>query len=548
MQVVQLQCRRCKEVKALEEFDRDFFQKQGYDVYCHDCRTEIERKSQALSEKQCRQCGRVKPVSAFGRNASTRDGYYKECLECQEENVHRRRERAAKNHWKGEMGTCTYCGMLKPSYELTAARFHTAWGKARYCRSCIALMSEKTIAEYEAAREQRGWVVQKRCKICGRVLPADRFHLNRRLKDGFSDRCIECSNERHKQWVKRSCERRQNKIVSSNMVKECSRCHQLKPLSSFSKNVNLVDGYSHVCIACVGKVRAENMAVWSAERKEKGVIVRERRCAVCGRVLPVSMFSKNRETKSGFYTVCKACYRKKERVVFSRWEKERRQAAFEFSLETVTEKTCLSCGRVLPLSAFWRRTASKDGYNPYCRECLLRKDKERDARLKQQGFPEERLPVEKQCSRCLRILPGALFRRNCLMPDGLDSYCKECREVYYSAYKVRPEVKQRIAEYAHRPEVMEKKRAHAREYQQRPEVKERVRKYKNAYNKREYVRKKRNAYSRMRYQRPEVKQKKKEYDSRPEAKARRRRSTHAWQMRKKQERRLLHQESKKNSS
>jgi hypothetical protein len=33
-----------------------------------------------------------------------------------------------------------------------------------------------------------------------------------------------------------------------------------------------------------------------------------------------------------------------------------------------------------------------------------------------------------------------------------------------------------------------------------------------------------------------VKQKKKEYDSRPEAKARRRRSTHAWQMRKKQER------------
>jgi hypothetical protein len=290
-----------------------------------------------------------------------------------------------------------------------------------------------------------------------------------------------------------------------------------------------------MCTSCVIKIREENATVWSAERKEKGVIVRERRCAACGLVLPVSMFSKNRENKSGYYAICKACYRKKERVVFARWEEQRRKSEFEFSLDAVTEKTCLSCGRRLPVSGFWRRKANKDGYNPYCIECLTWKDKERDQLRKQQGFPEELLPEQKQCVSCLRILPRASFRRNCLNTDGLDAYCKDCRSVYYTAYKARPEVKKRIAEYSHRPEVMAKKRARAQVYQQRPEVKARVNAYKKKYKKRSYVAEKRRAYDRMRYQRPAVKQKKKEYDSRPEAKARRRRSTQEWRLRKKQE-------------
>ena len=462
MEVHELHCRRCKEVKPLKEFDRGVFQKEGYDVYCHDCRVEIDRKTSALAEKRCRQCERTKPISAFGRNSSTRDGYYKECLECQEENLHRRRERAAKDHWHGEMGTCTYCGMLRPSYDLEDGRFHKAWGKARYCRSCISLMARKTISEYEQAREEHGWAVQKRCKVCGQVLPSDRFHLNRRGKDGFSDLCLSCTTERHVRWVERIKERRRSRRVRSDAVKECSFCHQLKPLSHFSKDESLADGRSHLCISCVVKVRAENVAVWTTERKEKGVIVRERRCDACGLVLPVSMFSKNRETKAGFYAICKACYRKKERMVFARWETQRRNTAFDFSLDAVTGKPCLSCDRILPVSAFWKRKASKDGYNPYCIECLTRKDKKRDQRLKQQGFPVERLPVEKQCVKCLRILPQASFRRNCLISDGLDTYCKDCREVYYKAYKVRSDVKQRIKEYVHRPEVMEKKRARAR--------------------------------------------------------------------------------------
>lgn len=42
-----------KEVKPLSEFDRTFFHKYGYDVYCHDCRIEIDKKYTSIVEKQC---------------------------------------------------------------------------------------------------------------------------------------------------------------------------------------------------------------------------------------------------------------------------------------------------------------------------------------------------------------------------------------------------------------------------------------------------------------------------------------------------------------
>ena len=93
MLVSELRCKRCKEVKPLSEFDRGFFGKKGFDVYCHDCRVEVDKIYNAVFEKRCRQCGRIKPVSEFGKTASTRDGYYKECFDCREENNRRRRAR-----------------------------------------------------------------------------------------------------------------------------------------------------------------------------------------------------------------------------------------------------------------------------------------------------------------------------------------------------------------------------------------------------------------------------------------------------------------------
>jgi hypothetical protein len=534
MRISELRCKRCKEIKPIEEYNRGFFNKKGYDVYCHDCRMELNKITSSIVEKRCRQCGRILDVSEFGKNASTRDGYFKECLACQEENLHRRRERKLKGIWNGEMGTCSSCGMLKPTYDLLPPRFEKS--KTRYCRSCFNKSVHERIQKYEHRREEQGWALQKRCKGCGRVHPSDSFNLDRRKKDGFSDLCDTCTDERITNYHLALKEKHKKMIFKRNAMKECHICHNLKPLSSFTKNETTVDGHSDMCVACARVVREEYARAWSQLRQEKGMDIDQMQCHSCGRTLPIEMFTRTKERKKGYRYICKDCSRVKDARLFQQWNHERKKAQFEFSLDIRTEKACKRCGRILPLTDFWARQASKDGYSHYCKACENDKKKIWRQEVRERGFPEERIPAEKQCGHCKRILPQVMFYRDAASATGLDSRCIECRKSYDRQYRARSEVKLKQAAYKRRPDVMEKGRIRARMYQQRPEVKERVRAYRREYKKRPYVMEKRRTYDRIRYQRTDVKQKKKERDAKPEAKARRRKSTHAWYMRKKAER------------
>jgi hypothetical protein len=535
MVVSELRCKYCKTVKTISEYKRNFFNKYGYDVYCHDCRIEIDKKYASIVEKQCRQCGRIKPISEFGKTASTRELYNKECLDCQDENQRRRRERKFKKNWDGKTRTCRRCGFEKPTYEFVSLKRKK--NRFVYCRDCISEMVRKKLLRYEQQREEYGWPIKKRCKECHRILPSDRFHLDRRQKNGLAPKCNDCSHEQHSQWVDKVMTTRDKIIIAKDLSRECRICHVLKPISSFTVNIHAKDGYGGICSVCRKNNRQENIGVWTKQRinDTKRATLAQKQCRICDRVLPIEMFSRTKDRKKGYLDHCKDCYRQKEKQIFNRWEHERKKTQFEFSLDAPTEKTCKLCARTLPLSEFWERLASKDGHSHYCITCQSKKSKERKKRLKDQGFPEELLPVEKQCGLCKRILPRVMFYKDSTSSNGLDSRCIECRESYDKQYRARPEVKQRHYAYNRRPEVMERKRIRARAYQQRSEVKERVREYKREYKKRPYVREKRRAYERERYQRPEVKQKKKERDSRPEARERRRRSTAVWKLRKKAE-------------
>ncbi len=536
MEITKLLCRSCKKVKPLTEFDRTFFGKKGYDVYCHDCRIEINRINEKTTEKRCRQCNIVKPISEFGKNASSRDGYLKECLDCQDENNQRRRARENKDIWDGKTNICKICGLQKPIYEFT--RRKDKYGKYVYCRSCNAIMVRKKVLKFEQQREAYGWPIEKRCKGCGRLLPSDHFHLDRQLKDGLAEKCNECTYERHRKWLKKIKETRSKKKIKKNILKECQICHELKPVYLFTKNEGNKDGYGDQCNICRKNVREENIRIWTRQRKEKKIKLKEMKCRICGRVLPISSFSKNRENKKGYYYHCKDCHKQKEKNIEKRWEKDREKAVLEFSLDFKFEKKCKICGKILPLSMFWKRCASKDGHNHYCKACAGKKIKERKKRLKERGFPEELIPDEKQCGKCGRILSKTFFRKNSTSSDGLDARCKECRNKYYKEYSSRPEVKQKKREYNRRPEVMERRRKQAREYLRKPGVKERRRAYKRKYIKRPYVKERRREYDREYQKRPEVKKRKKEYDSRPEARKRRNESTRKWRLRKEQEKML----------
>ncbi len=427
------------------------------------------------------------------------------------------------------------CGLQKPSYELTGRK--NRYGNYMYCRTCISMMNRRKVLGFEQARELNGRPIQKRCKGCGKVLPQDNFHLDRRIKDGLADKCNECTAERHDQWLEK-IEKTRKKKLKKGKSRECQICHEIRPINWFNKNRSTKDGYGHQCILCRKEVREESISIWKSQRKEKKIVLKEMKCRICKRVLPISSFSKNRETKKGYYYHCKDCHKKIDKEFQKRWEKERKKKDFEFSLDTRLEKKCKICGKVFPITMFWYRLANKDGHNHYCSDCLGKKTKERNKRLKERGFPEELIPLEKQCAKCGRVLSKHHYRKDCTSSTGLDNYCRDCRNEYYREYSSRPEVKQKKNEYRRQPEVMKRHREQARKNYRKPEVKERQRAYKREYIKRDYVKKKRREYDREYQRRPEVKAKRREYDRRPEVKKRKAITTKIWQERKRQEKLL----------
>ena len=461
-EISELRCKRCKEVKPLSDFDRGFFGKQGFDVYCHECRIEIDKITDAITEKRCRNCGRIKSISEFWKNASTRDGFYKECLDCQEENSSRKRKRKNESAWDGRTKTCSVCNLQKPTYEFPPRR-----NKLSYYASCYNCINERVrqkVLKYEREREVHGWPIKKRCKVCGRIFPSDEFHLYHSTKDGLADKCNECNRGLYKQWLESVIENRSRKRINRTELKECRICHILKPFSSYIKDSRTKDGYRNLCTACNNKIREEAVMIWASQRKEKGLELKKIQCRICNRILPVEMFSRNRREKKGYYNLCKDCTKQREQKAEVRWERERKEAMFEFSLNATVEKKCKICGQILPFSKFWKRRASKDGYGHYCKTCESMKTTERNKRLKERGFPEELIPKEKKCSNCGRILPSFMFSRDVTASDGLNGHCKECFNQYYKIYYRRPEVKQRIQEYKRRPEIMERHRQLARVY------------------------------------------------------------------------------------
>ena len=521
---IKLRCRRCKKIKPLKEYDRRYFHLKGYDVYCHDCRIEINQIHKEVIEKRCRQCGQVKSISEFMVTASARDGYYKECLECQDENHLRKRERENKDSWDGKFRICYICGLQKPSYEFTKRFFNKS--HQGFCHSCDIKAVRQRTEKYEAVREIIGWPIQKQCKQCGRIRLADRFNLDRTKQDGIADKCNTCNTQNRQEWLERVRNNHKKEKISKKSVKECSICHILKPYSMFWKEKSSKDGFADSCIPCSKRRRDDDIRQWALKRKtdkKKGKILTERKCRICGQILPMTMFIKSKFYKQGYSTFCLNCSKQLQKKAEDRWERQRKSQPFEFSFDATVEEQCMMCGKVQPLSDFWKRHGSKDGYAHYCKACTNIKAEKQKERLRQRTISEDKLPKEKQCVQCKVVYPRKDFTRNILTADGLDTYCIHCRREYNKRYYNRPEVKQHMMGYRKKPEIIARHRELAKVRYQRPDVKEKERIYKREYIKRPYVKEKR----RLRGE---------EYRKRPEVIARRKITSHEWYLRKKAKR------------
>jgi len=92
------------------------------------------------------------------------------------------------------------------------------------------------------------------------------------------------------------------------------------------------------------------------------IIPPNKRCPKCDTVKPFWQFHKDKWTKDGLRTQCKAC----QRVYHAA---QVQAAANETKVPTITEKYCSQCKQTKPVSEFSRRHNIPNGYVNKCKPC-----------------------------------------------------------------------------------------------------------------------------------------------------------------------------------
>lgn len=118
-------------------------------------------------------------------------------------------------------------------------------------------MGKKLYREYD----ENSNLIKKECRKCGQIKTIDNFNKNRAQKDGYEHRCRKCSNNYYindKRTIKRNLKNELYRKYDDNgklIMKECGKCHKIKSVNEFHKDIHDKDGYKHNCKDCACKER-----------------------------------------------------------------------------------------------------------------------------------------------------------------------------------------------------------------------------------------------------------------------------------------------------
>ncbi|MBS4539647.1 HNH endonuclease [Clostridium sp. D2Q-11] len=185
---------------------------------------------------------------------------------------------------------------------------------------------------------------EKTCSKCGSTLPLNKTYYQKRKdsKDGFRGTCRKCQGYNY---------------LIPNPVKEgfkkCSKCKRELPESKeyFNADKNRPDGLTTQCKECRYKKEIFNV--------KKEVIPEEhKKCIDCKKILHISNFKTNKNSKDGYYMACTSCLIKRRRIGCKEGH-----------------KICRKCKRELPSTNkfFLISKTSFDGLENTCLECAGRK-------------------------------------------------------------------------------------------------------------------------------------------------------------------------------
>lgn len=167
------------------------------------------------------------------------------------------------------------------------------------------------------AYERDGELV-KQCPKCQEIKPVEAFHRNAALPDGHHGRCIKC---RHRPRKPASRVHMAHEYEGT-LIKKCPHCKETKVAAEgFAKNRTMTDGFESWCRQCRAYPPNNRRRKYQCT---EGHWIKE--CAWCEETKPTDQFSPEKRTFDKLSSYCGDCQREHARVSRDRHIDKRRQA------------------------------------------------------------------------------------------------------------------------------------------------------------------------------------------------------------------------------
>lgn len=155
-------------------------------------------------------------------------------------------------------------------------------------------------------------------------------------------------------------------------------------------------------------------------------------CNKCHEIKLLEDFIPNNNYKNGRCARCKKCYNEDRIAYFRKKGVPEKKTIFNDGVN----KKCGSCTKILPISEFHKNKNAKDGLVYNCKKCVKEK---RDSYRINHGLPvKDKLyydGINKECSKCHKILNIDNFYNSNYISNGKRSLCKNCSDREVNEYK-----------------------------------------------------------------------------------------------------------------
>lgn len=223
-----------------------------------------------MQAKKCIRCEKEKPVSEFYTSRSSKDGFRNPCKQClsveykiyNEKDYTSRTKRILRNQELASTGVleCSDCNTIKLVEEFYI-RPEYKIGYSPRCKDCANKLEEK---RRESRRKRYGnnpAPKEKECTCCHEIKPVKCFSKDYSRSDQLSCWCKDCSARNTRE------QRRSGMNLSSSSSKTCSKCKTNKPVVDFRIKKNSPDGCVSWCISCEKEYRLKHQSEFPNARK-----------------------------------------------------------------------------------------------------------------------------------------------------------------------------------------------------------------------------------------------------------------------------------------